>query len=339
MLKRTLLFLGFALIAALIVVACSGPQDSTAKKSGEAIATVGSSSITVDDYQQILDRIPPFNRRRYASKKGKMELLDKLVEEELFYQEALRKGLDKDDEFTARMEQIRRGILASMVKKDLYDEDVEITEADVKKYYEENQDKFMTPETIKVNLILIRLKRNATPEEEAKAKTKADEAYKKLKAGAKWAAIVEQYSEDRGTKKRGGVLPKVRKGMRGEEFDAVAFAMTKPNEISEVFKDKRGYNIVQFVDKSAAELKDFESVQKSIQRRMKQEKLKDRIEGSLDRLRNKANVKVYEDILDGIQVEAGPEPGMNKPGLPAISGKKPEMKKPAEPVKKEDKKK
>ncbi|HPM76657.1 MAG TPA: peptidylprolyl isomerase [bacterium] len=321
MLKRTLLFLGLALIATLIVVACTGPQGSTAKKSGEAVATVGSSSITVDDYQQILDRIPPFNRRRYASKNGKMELLDKLVEEELFYQEAMRKGLDKDEEFTSRMEQIRRGILASMVKKELYDEDVEVTEADVKKYYDENQDKFMTPETIKVKLILIRLKRNATAEEEAAAKAKADEALKKLKGGANWDAIVEQYSEDRGTKKRGGVLPKVRKGMRGEEFDAVAFAMSTPNQISDVFKDKRGFNIVQFVEKTPAELKDFASVEKSIERRMKQEKLKERIDGTLESLRTKANVKVYEDVLDGIQVDAGPEPGApGAPGLPAIGG-------------------
>jgi len=308
-------------MAAFIAFACSssGKKAAPAAAGGkDVVATVGASKITVDDFQEVLKRIPPFNRRRYANTKGKMELLDKLVEEELFYQEALRRKLDNDKEFTARLDQIRRGILASMVKKELYDQDIPVSEKEIKDYFDQNPKNFQTPETVKVKLILIRVKRDATDQEVAKAKAKADEAYKKLKSGGKWAAVVEQYSEDRGSVKKEGLLPKVRKGMRGDEFDNVAFAMSKPGEISPVFRDKRGFNIIQFDEKEEAKLKDFEEVKKTIERRLKQENLKKKMDDTMTKLRSQANVKINNNVLDAIQVEVGPEQGPQ--GLPQMGG-------------------
>jgi peptidyl-prolyl cis-trans isomerase C len=332
MLKKALFVLGvlaLGAVAVLVVMSCGGTGGKGAAKSaGKVIATVGSATITDSDFNEILKRIPPFNRKRYTTKAGKMELLDKLVEEELFYQEALRKGLDKDKEFTQRMDQIRRGILASMVKKDLYEADIPVTEAEIKDYFTKNPDKFQTPETVKVKLILIRLKRNATDKETAEAKAKADAAYKKLKGGAAWEKVVDEYSDDRASKKKDGLLPAVRKGLRGEEFDKVAFAMTKPGQISEVFQDKRGFNILQFAEKEDAKLKDFEEVKKTIERRLKQEKQKDKMDSTMKALREKAAVKINEDAVDAIQVDAGPEAPPGAPGapggLPQIGGEKEE---------------
>jgi peptidyl-prolyl cis-trans isomerase C len=325
MLKQVKLILCLAIVIAVAMpfLACEPSGDGAAtpavKKSGDVIATVGDATITSSDFEEILKRIPPFNRKRYATKKGKMELLDKLIEEELFYQEAVRRGKNKDAEFVSRMDQIRRGILASMIKKELYDENVEVTEADMKKYFEKNPDKFQTPESVKVRLILIRIKRNADDAEIAKAEAKANEALAKLKAGTAWEKVVETYSEDRASKKKGGLLPKVRKGLRGDEFDKVAFSMTTAGSVSEVFKDKRGFNILKFDEKTDAKLKEYAEVEKTIERRLKQEKLKDKMDNTMTDLRSKAKVNVNEDTLDGIQVEAADAPEM--PGMPQMGGK------------------
>jgi len=287
----------------------------------KVIAVVGQSSITVKDFNNIMERIPPFNRKRYATTEGKKELLDKLVEEELFYQEALRKGLDKDEEFVDRIQQIRRGILATMVKKDLYEADVEVPEEELKTYYDQNQDKFMTPEMVKVKLIMIRVKRNATEQEIAEAEGKAKQAQAALKAGTSWETVVEKYSEDRASKKKAGLLPKVRKGLRGEEFDAVAFNM-KPGEISDVFRDKRGFNIIQFLEKEDAKLKEFEEVSKTIERRLKQDKIKTNMENQMGDLRSKTSVTVHEEVLEAIPVDmTGAEgPGMMPQMPPQAAG-------------------
>lgn len=318
--KKTILIFGLAVLAALVVFACSGPGGTTAKKSGKAVAKVGNSSITVDDIQAILDRIPPFQRRRFASEKGKKELLDNLVNEELFYQEAIRRGLDRDDDFVQRMEQFRRGILANMVKKEIYEEEIEITDADIKKYYDDNEKKFMTPEQVSVSLILVKCKKNASDEEVAKAKARAEEALKKLNAGSAWDKIVEQYSEDRGTKKRGGLLRNVRKGLRGAEFDDVAFSMTKKGEISDIFRSRQGFNIIRFEEKKEAKKRDFESVRGSIERQIKQEKIKNRMETIIENLRKKASVQVFDDVLDSIDVGGESE----QPQLPQIGIDKPQ---------------
>ena len=65
--KRTLIILGLAVVAAALIFAC-GPSAKTAggKKKGKVVATVGSSSITTGDIEDILSRMPPFQRRRYA---------------------------------------------------------------------------------------------------------------------------------------------------------------------------------------------------------------------------------------------------------------------------------
>jgi peptidyl-prolyl cis-trans isomerase C len=320
--KNTLYVLGvIAIVAAALLAAGACAQKGGAPKAkGGVVATVGDKSITTDDFNEILKRIPPFNRKRYATKAGKMELLDKLIEEELFYQEAMRKGLDKDKEYTSRMEQIRRGILASMVKKDLYEADIPVTDAEIKDYFDKNTDKFQTPESVKVKLILVRSAKAGDDKANAEAKAKIDAAYKKLKAGVPWEKVVDEYSDDRASKKKDGELPDVRKGLRGDEFDNVAFAMSKKGEISPPFSDKRGWNIIQFEEKTPAKTKDFEEVKKTIERRLKQDKQKDKMDATMKQLREKAAVKVNDDVLDAIPVDTGPAEGGAPGGMPQLGG-------------------
>jgi peptidyl-prolyl cis-trans isomerase C len=319
--KRTLLILGLAIIAAAVIFACGpsagGPAAAKAKK-GKVVATVGSSTITTGDIEEILNRMPPFQRKRFADDKGKKELLDNLVNEELFYQEALRRGLDRDPDFVARMDQFRRGILANMVKKTLYEQEIPVTDAEVKKYYDDNKDKFMTPETVKVRLILIKAAQDAPNEEVTKAKAKADEVLKKLRAGGNWDKLCEQYSDDRGTNKRGGLLTRVRKGVRGQEFDDVAFTLPI-NKISDVFRSRQGFNIIKVEEKTAAELRDFDSVKSTIERQLKQQKLKTKMDEAVETMRKKAAIKINQDVLNAIQVDtSGGEGGM--PGMPMMPG-------------------
>jgi len=322
--KRTLIILGLAVVAAALIFAC-GPSAKSggAKKKGKVVATVGSSTITTGDIEDILGRMPPFQRRRFADEKGKKELLDNLVNEELYYQEALRRGLDRDADFTSRMEQFRRGILANMVKKSLYEQEIQVSEEEVKKYYEDNKDKFMTPETVKVRLILIKLTQDAPEADVAKAKAKAEDVLKKLKAGGNWDKLCEQFSDDRGTNKRGGLLTRVRRGVRGQEFDDVAFALN-PGQLSGVFRSRQGFNIIKLEEKTAAELRKFEEVKSTIERQLKQQKLKARMDEAIANMRKKANIKINEDVLNAIQVDTSGGEGMpGMPGMPQVNMQRP----------------
>lgn len=101
--------------------------------------------------------------------------------------------------------------------------------------------------------------------DEAKAKSLITEIREKLRKGDKWEDLVKQYSEDPGSKDLGGKLRPFGVGALAKipEFDAVAFSLKTPGEISEPFQTSFGWHIVRLerkiplptVEESAASLK------------------------------------------------------------------------------------
>lgn len=81
-----------------------------------------------------------------------------------------------------------------------------------------------------------------------KTKNKAFEVYDQLKAGRSWDELCKEYSVDTNTKDRAGKLPPFGVGdlPAVPEFEAMAFSMTKPGEISDPFKSKIGWHIIRF---------------------------------------------------------------------------------------------
>jgi len=321
--RKLLVAATFCIVAFTLIASCEGMKSTTgtpgAKKSGKELAKVGTTTITLDEFKQKLDKIPPFYRKKFATKKGQLEYLDKMVEEELFYQEALKRGLEKDPEYTSQLEQIKRSILSSKIKKDLMEKEIKISDDEIKKYYDEHPDQYQNPETIKVRQILVRLNTKATPEEESAAKKKIDEVYKKLKSGLNFEKAADQYSDDKASAKKGGLIAPVRKGLKSQEFDNAAFAMSKPNEISAPFKDRRGWNILQFVEKTEASAKPFDQVKTQIERKLKQDKQKSAIDEFTAKIRSSVKVVIHDDLLKD---EAVPEEeGENAAGIPGMPSK------------------
>jgi len=80
-----------------------------------------------------------------------------------------------------------------------------------------------------------------------KTRNKAFEVYDQLKGGRNWNDLVKEYSADANTKERGGKLPPIGIGdlPAVPEFEAVAFAMQNPGEISDPFPSKVGWHIVR----------------------------------------------------------------------------------------------
>jgi peptidyl-prolyl cis-trans isomerase SurA len=88
---------------------------------------------------------------------------------------------------------------------------------------------------------------------DAKVKDKAFEIYDQLKGGRKWDDLCREYSIDTNTKERGGKLPPFGVGaLPGvPEFEAAAFALQTPGEISDPFQSKLGWHLVKLEKKIA----------------------------------------------------------------------------------------
>ena len=320
---KSALLIGIGLLALFAFACTNSPQSAGSTAAGMAskncektLAQIGDSKICLEDFQARLEKIPPFYRKRVASKKGKLEFLNRMVEDELFFQEAVRRGLQNDPEVQDQLAQIEKSILSGKIKKELLEGDTEVTDEQAKAYYDKNKEEFMDPETVTVRHILFRVKHKASPEEEKAKDDKAKEVLGMIKSGKmSFEEAAKKYSEDKTSAKRGGELSPIRKGIKSKEFEEVAFSMNKDGEVSDVFKDRRGYNIVQFIKKTPAQEKEFDKVESRIKRKLSQDSKKETMENFTENLRNKSAVEIHEDLLVD---EAEPAPSAPA-GLPQLN--------------------
>jgi peptidyl-prolyl cis-trans isomerase C len=133
---------------------------------------------------------------------------------------------------------------------------VNVTDAEVKEYFDTHPADFEQPETAQVQHILL-LTINPTTraplsDDQIKAKrTQIDDILKKARAGADFSKLATQYSEDPGSKEKGGDLPSFSHGDMVPEFEAAAFAL-KTNAISDVVTTAYGYHVIKLLNKTPA---------------------------------------------------------------------------------------
>jgi peptidyl-prolyl cis-trans isomerase SurA len=93
---------------------------------------------------------------------------------------------------------------------------------------------------------------NPKPEDtdQDKAKNTINDIYKKIQQGEKFEDLAKQFSEDKSSSSKGGLLNKFGSGqLSSEEFENVAFSLTKPDEISNPFPSQFGWHIVKLIQK------------------------------------------------------------------------------------------
>ena len=93
------------------------------------------------------------------------------------------------------------------------------------------------------------LKQNDAAQNE-KAKTTIDDIYKKIQQGENFESLAQQFSEDKSSSAKGGVLQRFGSGqLSSEEFENVAFELKDKNQISVPFQSQFGWHIVKLIEK------------------------------------------------------------------------------------------
>jgi peptidyl-prolyl cis-trans isomerase SurA len=103
---------------------------------------------------------------------------------------------------------------------------------------------------------------------DSKAKSNAFVIYDQLKAGRSWDEVCKEYSEDTNTKDVGGRLKPFGVGALASvpEFEAMAFTMQKPGEISDPFQSSIGWHIIRLEKKIP--LPSYKEMESSLKRRV-----------------------------------------------------------------------
>jgi peptidyl-prolyl cis-trans isomerase D len=139
---------------------------------------------------------------------------------------------------------------------------IQIPEDVLKKQYQDNIQQYEVPSQVHVQHILFKTvgQTDALVEE---TKKKAEDVLKQAKKGAKFDELAKKYSEDPGSKDKGGDLGWIRQGQTVPEFEKTAFSLA-PGQISDLVKTQYGFHIIKVLEKQNAHTKPFEEVKDSI---------------------------------------------------------------------------
>lgn len=148
--------------------------------------------------------------------------------------------------------EVKRTFLASneavnvaMVNVQMGDFSAEVGTAEdeeLQAYFEENKDKYEVEE--RRILSIVKFEKKPSKEDLARYRARAQALYDSATAGADFAELARNHSDDQATGKNGGELGWVSEGRMVDEFDSAAFALDE-GEISTPVKTVFGYHIIK----------------------------------------------------------------------------------------------
>ena len=127
-------------------------------------------------------------------------------------------------------------------------------------------------------------------------KEKAQKVLDKLNAGADFATLAKEDSEDVGSAEEGGSLGWIERDVMDPEFEKAAFALKQPGETTDLVKSEFGYHIIKLDELKAPETESYETVAKAIKQELKDQKAADEFYA----LQSQLETQAYEspDSLD-----------------------------------------
>ena len=195
---------------------------------------------------------------------------DKVVLDEMFVQEAEKRGLAASPDFKAQMEMARENILVQALLAD-YEKKNPVTDAEVKAEYDKYKAQASGTE-YRARHILVE------KEDEAKA------LIKQIQEGGNFEELAKKNSKDPGSGANGGDLDFASASSYVPEFSQALVKLKKGEMTQEPVKTQFGYHIIKLEDTRDAQFPPLEEVKPQIQQRLTQQK----VAAFRDEIRSKA---------------------------------------------------
>jgi parvulin-like peptidyl-prolyl isomerase len=232
--------------------------------------------------------------------------------EDAFKRQLKAAGLDEN---TLKSRLIEEATAEQVLLRELK---VSVPDDQVRKYYDENPTRFEQPEVVRAAHVLIATKDLASgtelTEDQKKAKLKtAEEVLKKAKDGADFGKLAKEYSDDPGSKDKGGEYTFPR-GQMVPPFEAAAFSL-KTNEISGIVTTSFGYHIIKVYEKTPAKKVDFDKVAPDLKQFLSNQEIQKLLPDYSKKLRTEAKVEILDKDLvlpEPTEAPAGETPKTSK---------------------------
>jgi hypothetical protein len=254
---------------------------------GKELVRINNVSISLEEFRQMSEKQPLEGKMRLLNEKGLRDFLDNyVITREVLYQEGKQKGLDKNKEIVAKVEDFKRAMVIEALLEEVLKGKGEVSEDEIQKYYKENEDRFTEPREIKIRHIVV----NSEPV--------LKEVLTKLARGESFEKLASTYNVDK-SREDGGDLGYIRRGQLAPsfaQFEEAAFSLRKKGEISEVVKTPFGYHLIQLAERRGTALRPFDQVKEKIRFFLQEKKRQDAYLEYVKETKSRAKIIVNEKL-------------------------------------------
>lgn len=201
-------------------------------------------------------------------------------------------------------EQLRTRLTEAGTAQAVLRSKISVADAEIKKFYDENPTKFQMPEKVRAAHILVATgdPRGATPMPAAEKQEKmklAQSLLKRARANEDFAKLAKEYSDDPGSKDKGGEYTFTR-GEMIPEFESAAFSL-QTNQISDIVTTVYGYHIIKLLEKFPPKKLEFAEVKSDIKDYLDQKAIHDMLPEYYASLKKEAKVEILDADLKALE--------------------------------------
>lgn len=305
--KRYLISVVLAAATPLLAQQAPAPAPSASEK---VVATVNGESITKAKVDQLWNRLSQRARQQYEKTGGgKAGFLDNYIRKRLMLQRAAKNGFEKKQDVQAELEAARESALFDLYVRDVIASEV-VPEADLRKFYEENQDQMIRPERAHVRYLLVSTSNRPDSDALALVSETMSQLFAERRSitaagggpaevGQAFSAAVRKVSDDP-TAPNGGNLGWVTRDELESQLAETAFSMTA-GTISGIIKTANGYVLLFVEGIRPAEKETFEQVRAGLREYLlaqKQAEVVAKVNEVTSGLYSSGKIEVFRDNLD-----------------------------------------
>ncbi len=319
----------------------------------EIVARVNDQVISTSDYQHALQDLEQQAEKNQWTEQElydqKANLLRDLIDQQLLISRGKQLGITGENELIRQLDEMRKQnhlatmddlqkaaeaqgvnwedfraslrnrIISQEVIRQEVGAKINISPSEVRAYYEAHKQDFDEPEQIRLSEILIPTADPDNAAQVAEAKTKADDAEAKLKAGADFATLTKSISAGV-TASSGGDLGEFKRGQLAKVLEDQTFDLN-PGQFTEPIRTKQGYVILKVTEHQPGGIAPLKDVEPQIEDQIGMTKMNPALRTYLTQLREDA----YIDIKNGYQDSAA-SPNEMKPVYSAYTPPAPKKK-------------
>lgn len=243
---------------------------------------VGSSYMTVEELNASLESLAV----GLDSVEARKQIIEQWVTRELIAQEAIRQGLQNDEEVLRLVAENERSVLVSALLDRIYrEEDSEPLQADIEAYYAQHADQFV----LKEDYLRVRYLTTGSEADASRARDRLRDATAAGTADSLWASIARDAAQD----PEGSIEISMNFFPQSRLFPSATLRewMQRLNDgqIAPIIEDGGRFHLLQVVERRAAgSTPHMEWIQNDIQERLIIDARKQMVARQVQRLRNEA---------------------------------------------------